>query len=311
MRIAVVVVLLARIAHAEATLVGPASVAGWEQWRVSEGAQQVSVYVQHDQRTLPLVVVAAGAPCAEGKQPAIPFTKRGDFQLAVVGCVGNEPRDARASALALVVRGLRTQPWVVRTLLAGHGDGADVAAAALRYLAPADVAALGFFASGGIAKSFEAISAARRASDGAAAQKAFEALIATPPTDATPLDDLVPSSAPVFVAAGTRDPAIDSADALVVELLRRNAHRPLRYVILDGADHDLRAADGSHGDELLAELVKWSTTPTGRTVETRSLVPGATLAAHPRASGVPAYWIVLALGLGVAATLIVCRRRVH
>jgi len=313
------VILLAGVAHADAVLVAPGPVAGWEQWRVTEGAEQVTAYVQHDERTLPLVVFAHCMGLFGEGHASLPFDagatrKRADFQLAVVDCTEPRGKDARARAIALATRGLRTQPWVARVVLAGDDEGADVAAAALRYLAPADVGALGLFAGGGISHLFGTISEGRRAGD---AQQRFAALLAMPDpaAESTPLDDLVPSSVPVFVTQGTRDPRIDSADALVVELLRRNAHRVIRYVVLDGVDRDLRAADGTHGEELLAEFVKWSTTPAGRTVETRVFVPGA---APARARTSPAtssvgmkLWLLVVLVVvgGVGAMIWRHRRR--
>src|SRR5262245_61509321 len=93
MRIALLV-LLARVVYADATLVGPTPLSGWEEWRASEGSEQVTVYIQHDQRTLPLVVSAAcwhSLPVLfnGGNNSTRPFDvadarKRAGFQFAVV-----------------------------------------------------------------------------------------------------------------------------------------------------------------------------------------------------------------------------------
>jgi hypothetical protein len=116
---------------------------------------------------------------------------------------------------------------------------------------------------------------------------------------------------PVFVAQGTRDhnSAPESADALVVELLRRDRERAVHYLILDGLDHGFFDASGTgYAEDVLAEFVEWATRGRpSRGVETRFLARDDDRRSHPRVRffGLPPLAIagVLAGAAGMAWSL--------
>lgn len=311
----------AEASAADARFVSASPKPGWDVWEVREGESAVTVHVRKDERPLPLVVFAAGSHClpvffyTEGpggrrERGMLPFDidearKQADFQLAVVErknlqsfvvindvkqsdrCTeehGGVRKEERARHMAMAAKAFRGLPWVSSVLLAGHSEGADVASGALRFVAQGDVDAIGFFASGGVTQFFDLVMRGRRKGDGAAAQRAFDDLLAMtgdkPPADfegfprerfltfavdSTPLDELAASKVPLFVALGTRDhnSAPESTDAMVAELLRRDRSRPLHYLVLDGLDHGFNDASGKSFSDRLSACETWADRGTG------------------------------------------------
>jgi hypothetical protein len=223
---------------------------------------------------------------------------------------------------------------VSKVLVAGHSEGADVASGAMRYLAPTDVTAVGFLASGGISQFFDLVMEGRRTGDATRAQQAFDELLAitgeSPPAsyqgfpkerfqtfaiDSTPLDDLASSTVPIFVAQGTadRNSAPESADAFVVELLRRDPKHPVHYLILAGLDHRFQDARGAgHAEDVLARFVTWaSTDPKTRTVETVAFETART-GETIRIARLPPWLLASVLfALGLAGLSVPARKRVR
>ncbi len=121
--------------------------------------------------------------------------------------------------------------------------------------------------------------------------------------DSTPLEDLAVGAVPVFVAQGTadRNSAPESADAMVVELLRRDHARAIRYLVLEGLDHGFHDERGNaHAEEVLAEFVRWSTsTSRGRSVETRASATPAGAAPRIRFLRLPPPVLALAGALAI------------
>jgi len=302
--------------------------APWERWRVRRAdGPPLDVYLAHDGAKRPLVIMLPGSGCAPlfrvrgegGKkdfQTSLIFADEADAKdraahLAGVERRGLESFAADASSACAAGHGgvskvervkdaadaalaLSKLPWAGRILLAGHSEGADVAAGAARLLSGrVDVAAVGFFAGGGPSQFFDEVVAARRAGDASAAQGAFDDLLSmasrTPPAryrgypserfityavDSSPLDDLLRTRVPVFIVQGGRDASvpIESSDLLAVELLRDRA-RLVKYLILPDSDHGFVDADGvDRAREVFAEFVRWSLDPL-KTREVRTLGP--------------------------------------
>jgi len=241
---------------------------------------------------------------------------------------GGVDKSERVADLALAAQTFRSEPWAASVLVAGHSEGADVASGAARALGPCAVAAVGFFASGGVSQFVDLVLEGRRRGDAAAAQGAFDDLLALtgpqPPTAfqgyprmrfasfaiaSTPLDDLVGLDVPVFIVQGTADTnsAPESADVLAVELLRRDAGRAVRYVVLDHGDHGFHdRTGGDHGEELLVDFVRWAEAPT-RSVQTRSFARSAGLPTV-RFLRMPA-WVLAGIAFAVGAASLALRRR--
>ena len=62
--------------------------------------------------------------------------------------------------------------------------------------------------------------------------------------DATPLDNVRDSTAPLYVAYGGREPNLHAGDLFVLEALRQQPTRPLRYVVVEDGDHGFSTSNG-------------------------------------------------------------------
>jgi len=78
--------------------------------------------------------------------------------------------------------------------------------------------------------------------------------------DATPLENLLASRMPVFVAHGDQDTSVPiaSADATVVELARKQPDRAIHYWSVKGAEHDLRVGDRRPAETIYPAFVAWA-----------------------------------------------------
>jgi hypothetical protein len=221
-RIAVVLAIVGHVASAEPAprFAGASPKAGWQEWEIDDDGAAVRVHLLRDDRRLPLVVFAAGSHCvpvfftSHGRDKStLPFDvaaarQRVAFHFAVVERKGMAPftdipdiggydrcteqhgsvrKQERAHELAAAARAFRDQPWVSTVLIAGHSEGADVAAGAVPLLASDGVSAVGFFASGGVSQFFDEVMEGRRVGDAARAQARFDELLAmtssSPPAD--------------------------------------------------------------------------------------------------------------------------------
>jgi hypothetical protein len=72
--------------------------------------------------------------------------------------------------------------------------------------------------------------------------------------ESTPLDDVRESIGPLFVAHGTRDGTILAPDLFVIEAVRQQPTRSLRYVVLENGDHAFETAPGQ------SRIPRYSTT---------------------------------------------------
>jgi hypothetical protein len=76
---------------------------------------------------------------------------------------------------------------------------------------------------------------------------------------------------PLFVAQGTRDGTILAADLFVLEAIRQQPNRSLRYVVLENGDHAFETAPGqSRVPEIFNDFLDWAL-DTGRTTGTAVL----------------------------------------
>lgn len=180
---------------------------------------------------------------------------------------------------------IRQQPWAGDILLAGMSEGSDVVAAAAA--APENgVHALLMMSGAGMSQFFDLIQLSRNHDDRGDTAKVFSDLDAflrdDPPDryqgydsarwqsfaiDATPLDNLLASRIPVFVAHGDQDTSVPiaSADATVVELARKQPDRAIHYWSVKGAEHDLRVGDRRPAETIYPAFVSWALNrPRGR-----------------------------------------------
>jgi pimeloyl-ACP methyl ester carboxylesterase len=341
--------------------VGDPPRAPWQRWKIRrDTAPDLDAYVTADPAPRPLVVFAAGSHCVpvffyqqQGKErrfrstlPFQDFLDRGQHRVhfAVVErrglrsfedlpatdlhdeCTpehGSISKEDRVRDVADVVLALEAQSWVSQVFVAGHSEGADVAAGVARAL-PRDVRAIGLFAGGGPSQFFDHVEQARGDGSDAAVQAVFDELLtmtgAHRPTEyrgfpaerylsyavrSTLLDDLRDLDLPVFIAQGTRDhnSAVASADLLAVELLRRS-ERAVLYLVLPGLDHGFFSLDGiDHQTVVFTRFLDWAARP-DRGVESRDLGASRASPARPapriRYLGVDASaWRALGLGLAV------------
>jgi dipeptidyl aminopeptidase/acylaminoacyl peptidase len=84
--------------------------------------------------------------------------------------------------------------------------------------------------------------------------------------DSTPIDDVRDSTVPLFVAQGSLDDTTLSADLFVLEAIRRQPLRPLRYVVLEQGNHAFETPDGkSRLSDLFDDFLRWALDDTRKT----------------------------------------------
>jgi pimeloyl-ACP methyl ester carboxylesterase len=192
--------------------------------------------------------------------------------------------DVRAAMTALA-----GQPWVAGFILAGHSEGTHVATGILKARPAERILAARLFASAGPTPFWNGYAA----SDDAGSRSAFERVLdrvrmlqhadddfmysglparrwKTFWLDSTPMDDVRESGVPLFVAQGTRDGTILASDLFVLEAIRQQPGRSIRYAVIEGGDHGFETTDGrSHVSELFNDFLNWAVDPnraTGTTV---------------------------------------------
>jgi hypothetical protein len=179
-------------------------------------------------------------------------------------------------------------PWVTGFILAGHSEGTHVATGILSARSAERVLAAGLFAStgptqfwssyigsgGGSREAFE-----RALSDMRMLQQADDDLMywglparrwKTFALSRTPVDDVRDSVVPLFVAQGTNDGTTLASDLFVLEAVRQQPRRPIRYVVLEGGDHAFETGSGRrHVSAIFDDFLDWALDPrraTGVTV---------------------------------------------
>ncbi len=187
---------------------------------------------------------------------------------------------------------IATQPWAGPLLLVGTSEGADVAAAIAAKQPTLPISALLLIGGAGPSQFFDLATLQREAKSGEGIAKVFADYLSfldgNPPVeylgypfqrwksfaiDATPLDNLLKTQIPVFIAHGELDKSVPiaSADLLVVELMRQQKRRAIYYWAVAGADHSLSDAKGNHLPKIIETFIAWANNaPTGRKIVTRA-----------------------------------------
>ena len=203
---------------------------------------------------------------------------------------------------------LRTQAWAGPILLAGFSEGSDVAAAVAAD--PKSRAhSLLLMSGAGASQFFDFINQHRTTGNASGVAQVFSTLDAfvsgNPPENylghaperwrsfainRTPMDTLLLSSIPVFVAHGDQDTnvPIASIDVLVTELMRKQPERAIFYWSIPGADHSLRN-NGVSIDDVYAAYIRWTLgDPQGRTYHSTSAAPVDSAMKQQKALRIPA-----------------------
>jgi pimeloyl-ACP methyl ester carboxylesterase len=198
-------------------------------------------------------------------------------------------KTVRVDDVRAVMKALAGQPWVTGFILAGHSEGTHVATGVLKARPAEKILAAALFASAGSNAFWKSSSAA----DGSGSRAAFERGMnnlrmlqnadddfmweglparrwKTFDLESTPMDDVRESAVPLFVAQGTRDGNTLASDLFVLEALRQQPRRPIRYAVVEGGSHAFDTPDGhSHVGELFNDFLNWALDPnraTGTTV---------------------------------------------
>jgi predicted esterase len=301
--------------------IGPTPWAPWEAWQLPRAERPtLDIYLARTNERRPLLVLLQGSGCsplfaiAEGGRRRMssllvqaedlpstvhvmviekvgvrsfeasfdPATMAGGGQRCSDDYERNVDKQLRVADVVEAIRAARALPWVSEILVAGHSEGADVAAGVGRALGR-ELTAVGILSGAGATQLFDFVVAARVVSQHAEAHQALLETFAlagpNPPADyrghsfrrwqsyalrSTPLDDLRATDLPIFVAHGTDDQAsrIENADLFVVELLRSARSSALFYWVLEGVDHGYVDAQGeSHAARVLRRFVDWALDP--------------------------------------------------
>jgi len=300
--------------------VGPTAWDPWELWHVARPSRpRLDVFAVHDAQKRPVVVLLQGSGCqplfsvssnADGPRTSTLFfdaavkdrvarvhfvavEKRGVVSFRAPPKDDEEPtcspeyeagvaRSERVADIVDTIEALSRQPWAGPVLVAGHSEGADLAASVGHALGT-KVAAVGLFSSAGPSQLFDMVLAAHRTGKTEAIREAFSDVqrVIDPQStgrwrghsmvrwksyavESSPLDEMRASDVPVFVAHGSRDATspVESADLFVVELLRANVARSVAYVRVEDADHLLRSPSGEKfGPSILDRFLNWALSP--------------------------------------------------
>ena len=202
------------------------------------------------------------------------------FELASSRCsqefFENATKTVRVDDVRAAMTALAGQPWASGFLLAGHSEGTHVATGVLKSRPPEKLLAAAVFASAGptpfwsghvsdggtragFERAFNRVRTLQTADDG----QMYEGLPArrwkTFWLQSIPLDDVRESMVPLFVAHGTRDGTILAPDLFVIEAVRQQPKRPLRYVVLENGGHALETASGhSRISEIFNDFLDWA-----------------------------------------------------
>lgn len=186
-----------------------------------------------------------------------------------------ETEVVRAEDALAVVQALSEEPWVRQVFVVGHSEGSHVAAGVLRRDVRHAVAAGGLFSSAGptqfydgsetresFKKTFETMQMLQGAADdfmykGYAARRWKSYAL-----DTTPLEGVRESTTPLYVAYGEREPNLRAGDLFVLEALRQQPTRPLRYVVVEDGDHVFGSSNGTgHFAQVFDDFLAWALNP--------------------------------------------------
>ena len=197
----------------------------------------------------------------------------------------NATKPVRVDDVRVAMTALASQPWTCGFILVGHSAGTDVATGVLKSRPAESVLAAGLFASAGpshfwsahaseggtragFERAFNRIRMLQTADDTWRNRSPWYLNWRTFQVDSTPLDDVRESTVPLFVAQGTRDGTTLAADLFVLEAIRQQPNRSLRYVVLENGDHAFETAPGqSRIPTIFSDFLDWAL-DTGRTTGT-------------------------------------------
>lgn len=317
-------------ARPELTTVHQAPAGEWSAYRLRNGPVDIDVFLQHDDRPKPVVILLQGSGCLPAftvdpdgsyrttslfqdaiapalqrvhfaiveKRGVSPVTfgaemtqeqKVARFERAGVDCTTSfyehATKDTRVEDVRSLLTALAEQPWVSTFILVGHSEGSHVATGVLKSRPDAPISAAALFASAGPTPFWGGAYAA----SGPDARAAFDRNLArlreiqSAPDGAmfdglparrwktfwiqsTPMDDVRGSDVPLFVAQGAHDGTLLPADLFVMEAVRQNSNRPVRYVVLQDGNHAFEQPQGrSRVVELLNDFLQWALNPTRTT----------------------------------------------
>jgi len=189
----------------------------------------------------------------------------------------NATKNARVDDVLAVIEVVAGEPWARQIILAGHSEGTHVATGVLHQKRSAGIAAAGLFASAGPIQ-FWAGYVASGAGTREAFQSVFDRIRMLQKADddfmykglparryktfwlaSTPLDDVRDSTVPLFVTHGTRDDTILAPDLFVLEAIRQQPDRALRYVVVEEGNHGFETPGGrSRIPELVHDFIGWA-----------------------------------------------------
>lgn len=217
--------------------------------------------------------------------PGMTSAQKGDlFERTGRECtpdyLSNRRKQVRVEDVVTTLGAVAGEPWATSIVLAGHSEGTHVVTGVLRHGTPVRVDAAGLFAGAGptpfwatyVRRGAEDRDAFREVVDGIRMlqQADDDFMYQGHPTrrwrtywlDSTPLDDVRESTVPLFVAHGTRDGTILSPDLFVMEAIRQQPDRPLRYVVVEDGDHAFQTSNGlGRVDELFGDFLDWALDP--------------------------------------------------
>jgi hypothetical protein len=184
----------------------------------------------------------------------------------------NETAVIRTEDALDVVRALSTEPWVRGVLVTGHSEGSHVVTGVLRHDTDHLIAAAALFSSAGptqfytgaetresFGKTFEMMQKVRQADDDAMFEDHAARRWKSYALDTTPLEDVRQSVVPLYVAHGEREANIHAADLFVLEALRQQPSRPLRYVVVGNGNHAFVDATGrDHFAQVFDDFASWA-----------------------------------------------------
>jgi hypothetical protein len=182
------------------------------------------------------------------------------------------------------ITAVSSEPWAHGVLLAGHSEGTHVATGVLKLSTKGAVDGVALFSSAGPVPFWSGYVAAG-AGQRSEFQSAFDRvrMLQSAPDDlmhyglparrwktfwleSTPIEDVRDSDVPLFVVHGTRDGTILAPDLFVLEAIRQQPRRPLRYVVVEGGDHAMETLDHrSHVPTLFSDFVSWVLDPNRQT----------------------------------------------
>lgn len=174
----------------------------------------------------------------------------------------NVTKGIRVEDVLDAIAAVSSEPWAHGVMLAGHSEGTHVATGVVKLAPEGTIAGAALFSSAGpipfwggyvasgsgTRSGFQSVFDRVRMLQNAPDDLMYNGLPArrwkTFWLESTPIEDVRDSDVPLFVAHGTRDGTVLAPDLFVLEAIRQQPRRPLRYVVVEGGDHAFETIDG-------------------------------------------------------------------